>query len=100
MSNFFVPTPRPARFGADGRPWPTCPCGEYQSTTPDWHGWRACPCSAAIGEITSVGSPRWQIHDADLVERQRLERQERHETALAERMAEERRAQHDRGGRR
>ncbi|MCW2236830.1 hypothetical protein M2351_001393 [Azospirillum canadense] len=82
----FTPTPRPARFRPDGQPYPTCPCGEFQATSPDWHGWRACPCDGATGEVTSVGTARWLLSDRRLVEERRKARTERQEAEVADRV--------------
>ena len=82
----FVPTPRPARLGADGRPWPVCPCGEYQAITPAWQGWWACPCGGAAGEVCSTGTPRWRLFDRTLIDQRRNARQERLEADRADRL--------------
>lgn len=82
----FTPTPKPARFRADGQAYPTCPCGEFQATSPEWEGWRACPCGGATGEITSVGTAHWLLSDRPLVEARRTSRIERQEAEIAERL--------------
>lgn len=64
----FDPTPRPARLGVERELYPICPCGEQQATAPSWTGWRTCPCGGATGEITSLGTAHWQLHDRPLVE--------------------------------
>ena len=71
----FAPTPRPVQMGSDGRPWPLCPCGRYQSTSPTWQGWQTCPCGGAVGEVCSTGTPRWLLSDQVLIEQQRVTRQ-------------------------
>ena len=82
----FVLIPRPARFGEDGRPWPVCPCGACQSTTPAWLGWRTCPCGGASGEVCSTGTPHWIVFERALIERRRVARQERLEADRADRV--------------
>lgn len=82
-----VPTPRPVRMEADGSLWPLCPCGEYQARAPSgWHGWRTCPCGAAAGEMTSIGTAHWVLSNARLVKQRREARQARIATAVAERL--------------
>lgn len=82
-----IPTPRPVRMGADGSPWPLCPCGEYQAAAPGgWQGWRTCPCGGGAGQVTSVGTAHWVLSDTGLVERRREARQARIEAAVAERL--------------
>ena len=85
-NEIFTPTPWPARFGADGQPYPTCPCGEYQATSSDWRGWRGCPCGGAIGEITSTGTPHWRLVDRRLVDERRKARLDRQEADVADRV--------------
>lgn len=73
----FEPTPHPVHLGPDGSPWPLCPCGEFQATSTGWAGWRGCPCGAATGEITSLGTPHWQLQDRALINQRHEARRER-----------------------
>lgn len=82
----FTPVPHPARFGTDRQPYPTCPCGEFQATSPSWLGWSSCPCGGATGEITSVGTAHWLLSDRRLVDERRTARLERRETEIADRV--------------
>lgn len=82
----FSPTPRPVRIDADRQPYPTCPCGEQQAVAPSWHGWRTCPCGGATGEITSLGTAHWRLHDRPLVEQRRAARCARIEAEIPDRV--------------
>ena len=81
--SLFVPTPRPVRFAPDGTPWTICPCGDHQASAP---GWRGCPCGGATGEITSLGTAYWLLHNRPLVEQRREARCTRTEAEIAVRL--------------
>lgn len=82
----FTATPHPARIDADRQPYPMCPCGEQQSVAPVWSGWKTCPCGGATGEITSVGTPHWRLHDRPLVENRAEARRARLDAEIPDRV--------------